>query len=127
MKEVGDTIQLAEQEVEVIECEECGELMVNIDESQLKVGDLKLLKQEGVRVSNPNTEDDVCIDCEIEREDKEHDFKRKVSSYYKSSDDDDSSFHHSSPSSGGFSFGGGGGFGGFGGGSFSGGGASGGY
>ena len=129
MSKLGDTIQLASQEVEVVACEDCDALMVNIDESELEPGDMKTLKQNGVRISNPHTDDAICIKCEIEREDAENDFKRKVNDYFepkseeKKDDDDDHLF-------GGFGgndtgFGSGDSFGGFGGGSFSGGGASG--
>ena len=115
MSKLGDTIQLASQEVEVVACEDCDALMVNIDESELEPGDMKTLKQNGVRISNPHTDDAICIKCEIEREDAENDFKRKVNDYFepkseeKKDDDDDHLF----------------GGNGFGGSSFSGGGASG--
>lgn len=112
-------IQLKNQEVEVVECEKCSKNMVNLDADQLAVGDLTTLKQAGVTVSNPNTEDQICVNCEHRT------FGRKVADFFESDndDDDDSSFF------GGSSFGGSddsssGGFSGFGGGSFSGGGAS---
>ena len=114
MSVLGAIIKLKNQVVTVIECEMCKELMVNIDEKELAPGDLKILKQVNVKISNPETDDAICIDCEINREDNEHTFKRKVNNYFKrESNDDDSSFF------------GGGGFGGFGGGVFSGGGATG--
>jgi len=111
MASKGDFIQLQEQRVEVIECEKCHALMVNIDAEEIRSGDLVLLKAEKVRISNPATKDAVCIHCEIDREDTEHSFKRSVKKWYDSDSNDDSSFHS------------GGGFGGFGGGGFSGGGA----
>ena len=126
--QLGDMIQLKNQEVEVVQCEKCEALMVNIDQKQLALGDIDILKRAGVRLSNPETEDAICLHCEIDREESEHTFKRKLKSYM-DEDDDSSSSHHSDDSFfGGGSFGGGlGGFGGFGGGSFSGGGASGGW
>jgi uncharacterized membrane protein YgcG len=126
--QLGDMIQLKNQEVEVVQCEDCDALMVNIDQKQLAPGDIDILKIAGVRLSNPETEDAICINCEINREESEHTFKRKIKNYM-DEDDDSSSSHHSDDSFfGGGSFGGGlGGFGGFGGGSFSGGGASGGW
>ena len=123
MTEVGDMIELKNQTVEVVECEECDHLMVNIDADEIQPGDLATLKKAGVRLSNPETEEEICLNCEIPRRPS---FMQKVSTWFDSSDDDDSSFFHSTPSSpsifGGSSIGGG--FGGFGGGSFSGGGAS---
>ena len=119
MKNIGDTISLFKQIVKVVECEKCGRKMVNIDQDSLAPGDLASLKLVGVSISNPSTKDAVCIHCEIQREEEEHTFKRRTSSFFESSHTDDSSLF----SSGGFGLGGG--FGGFGGGSFSGGGASG--
>ena len=118
MASKGDKIQLQAQNVEVVECEKCHALMVNIDAHEIEPGDLVLLKDEKVRISNPATPDPICINCEIDREDAEHSFKRSVRKWYDSNDD--SSFHSSGGGFGGF---GGGGFGGFGGGGFSGGGA----
>lgn len=115
---IGDMVSLVDQVVKVCSCEKCGVKMVNIDENEMRVGDLTTLKSLGLRISNPATKDPICLECEIEREDTEHTFKRKVSSFFHSSNVDDSSFHSSE---GGFSFGG------FGGGMFSGGGASGGF
>ena len=116
--EVGDIINLQRQDVEVEECEKCGHLMVNIDEDELRQGDLIILKRKGVRISNPNTEDLICVDCEFTEPES---FGSKVSSWFDDDDDDDDSDFFSSPST----FGGrsSGGFGGFGGGGFSGGGA----
>lgn len=127
MKFEGDTIQLVKQVVKVVKCEKCEELMVNIDQKELQPGDLVNLRMEGVRISNPATKDPICLNCEVDREESEHTFKRKVKSFFDENDSDhDDDSHHSSDSSffGGGSFGGGG-FGGFGGGSFSGGGATG--
>ena len=120
MSNPGDKIQLANQEVEVIRCEKCDALMVNIDQSQLALGDIDILRAAGVRLSNPATKDPICIKCEIQREEEERINKRKVDSYMDrhDDDDDDSSFFGGSS---------GGGWGGFGGGGFSGGGASGGW
>jgi len=121
MKQPGDLIQLTNQECEIVECEECEDLMVNIDLEDLARGDLAILKKEGIKISNPDTDDPICLDCEIKREDSEHELKRKVNNYMSPShhDHDDSSFF----GGGGF----GGGFGGFGGGVTSGGGATGGF
>lgn len=132
---VGDKIQLKNQEVEVIACKDCGKNMVNIDAEQLASGDLAILKKSAVLVSNPETDEPICINCEYKPS-----FGHRLAEWFNapttsSSDDDDSSFFHSSgtflgsSSYGGFSGGSSGGssFGGFGGGSFSGGGASGGF
>ena len=123
-----ENIKLAKQEVAVEKCRECDHLMVNLDADQLAPGDLVTLKHAGIRISNPDTDKAVCLNCEYKT------FGRQVADFFesdKSDDDDDSSFFSSD---GGFgSFGGYshssptpsfGGFGGFGGGSFSGGGAS---
>lgn len=127
MAEIGDKIQLKNQEVEVEKCDKCGRKMVNIDADQLASGDLSLLKKEGVSVSNPETEDPVCVSCEFTPS-----LGHRIAKFFESGsdDDDDSGFFSGGgflggASSGGFSGGFGGGFGGFGGGGFSGGGASG--
>lgn len=120
MAELGKIIQLTNQQVEVVKCETCGALMANIDAKELKPGDLKTLKLAGVHISNPDTTDPICLECDVE----EHpSFREKVNDYYnRDNDDDDDDNDDSSLFHGGGSFGGG--FGGFGGGSFGGGGAS---
>jgi uncharacterized membrane protein YgcG len=118
----GEKVLLKNQEVRVICCDRCGALMVNIDQKELALGDLDILKKAGLRISNPATNDPICIKCEIQREEEEHTLKRKVNNYM---DDDDTSSNDSHFFSGGSSGSFGGGFGGFGGGMFSGGGASG--
>lgn len=123
MSQVGDKVELQKQTVEVVDCENCQHDMVNIDADQIAEGDLLTLKRLSLRLSNPETEDPICLNCEIE---KQPTFKEKVSEWFDSSSDDDSDDDSSFFSGG--TFGGsssGGGFGGFGGGSFSGGGASG--
>lgn len=121
--EVGDKIQLKNQEVEVEDCEKCGHKMVNLDAEQLAPGDLTTLKNAGVRISNPETSDPICISCEADT------WGHKLNHWFEddNNNNDDSGFFGGS--SGGLFGGGGfgGGFGGFGGGSFSGGGASGGF
>ncbi len=119
----GDKIQLKNQEVEVVKCEKCDSLMVNLDADQLAPGDLVILKKAGVRISNPETEDPICIKCEGLT------FGQRLSRWFESDnekdDDNDSDFFTPGGSfGGGRSSGGFGGFGGFGGGGFSGGGAS---
>jgi len=124
--QVGDKIELQKQDVEVIKCEDCGALMVNIDADEIQAGDLKTLKRKGVRISNPETEKPICLKCEFNKVP----FGQRLSKWFDSDDDDDNSFfsppsrtsRRSSSTFGGSS--GGGGFGGFGGGGFSGGGAS---
>src|SRR3972149_677908 len=112
-------IQLKNQIVEINECEECNHKMVNIDADQLQPGDLSILKNEGVRISNPETTKPICVNCEIKT------FGKRLVDWFESdNDDDDSSFFSPTPSSSGSLFGGSSGFGGFGGGSFGGGGAS---
>src|SRR3972149_3090810 len=117
----GDTIELQKQDVEVIKCDDCGSLMVNIDADQVQEGDLKTLKRKGVRLSNPETEDHICLKCEVT---KRKTLRESLSSWFDDEDDDDDSSFFSTPSiSSTPIFGGskiGGGFGGFGGGSFSG-------
>lgn len=122
----GEKIELAKQTVEVCRCNNCGSRMVNVDAKNLEKGDLTLLKSKGVRVSNPDTEEELCVVCEYK--DTTDDtlgaavagffggFSAGQSSTHDSDSNDDSSFF----GGGGF----GGGFGGFGGGSFNGGGAS---
>ncbi len=123
----GEKLQLKNQIVEVVKCknDDCGHLMVNIDADQLQPGDLAILKKHAVRISNPETEAPVCVNCEVKT------LGRRIADWFESEDDDDSSFFSSTPSSSGSLFGGsssfggfGGGFGGFGGGSFGGGGAA---
>ena len=119
---VGDKIELQKQNVEVVDCENCSHNMVNIDADQIGEGDLVTLKRLGLRLSNPETSDPLCLNCEIE---KKPTIKERLSNWFDSSSndsDDDSGFFSGGIFSGSSS---GGGFGGFGGGSFSGGGASG--
>lgn len=105
-----DKVELKNQSVEVIKCKECDHLMVNIDADQLQPGDLSLLKNEGVRISNPETSNPVCVNCEVKS------FAKKVADWFEKEDDDnDESFFSHTPSSSGSIFGGSGGFGGFGG------------
>ena len=121
MKKIGDIIELQKQDVIVCECEKCNNLMVNVNPKEVMQGDLITLKRLGLTLTNPATKDNICLKCEIDREEKESIFKRKVETFIsKPSHDDDNDSGFFGGSSGGF-----GGFGGFGGGSFSGGGASG--
>lgn len=120
MKSIGDIIELQKQDVKVVSCDTCGAKMVNVKPRDIEKGDLLTLKRLGLILTNPNTKDQVCLNCEIKREETEREEKRKTSSWFSSPsshDDDNSSY-----SGGGFSSGG---FGGFDGGSFSGGGATG--
>lgn len=116
----GQTIYLQRQDVEVVGCEECGHDMVNLDANELMPGDLLILKRKGIRVSNPETDNQLCEHCEHKESD--------ISRWYDNDDDDDNDFFtypstyrtptYSSPSISIPSFRG------FGGGGFSGGGAS---
>lgn len=120
--EVGDIITLQRQDVEVVECDECDHLMVNLDEDELRPGDLVILKRKGVRISNPHTEEEICVDCQYHSTASAvagYGLGTALSDWFDNDDDDDDSGFFGG-STGGF----GGGFGGFGGGSFSGGGAS---
>lgn len=123
--ELGDVVELQGQTQDVVECEESGVLMLNIDADELRQGDLKFIKQLGLTISNPETEEPIALEVELR---KNRSVAAAVAAYLLSSnddDDDDSSFFSSGGFSGGSSFGGfSGGFGGFGGGGFSGGGAS---
>ena len=122
MTQKNDKIQLKNQEVEVVECEKdgCGHLMVNIDADQLAPGDIATLKAAKVRVSNPETENQLCVNCEYKG------LKQRLADWFESDDDDDDSSFFSGSTFGGSSSMGGfsGGFGGFGGGGFGGGGAA---
>lgn len=128
--ELGDTVELQGQAQDVVECEESGVLMLNIDADELKQGDLAFIKKLGLTISNPETEEPIALEVELK---KNKVLAAAVAAYLLSSrkeeeedEDDDSSFFSSagsflgSSSLGGF----GGGFGGFGGGGFGGGGAS---
>lgn len=122
--ELGDMVELQSQSQEVVECEESGVLMLNIDADELKQGDLTFIKRLGLTISNPETEDPIALEVELA---KKRTLAAALAGFLLSTsdDDDDSSFFSSGGFSGGSSFGGfGGGFGGFGGGGFSGGGAS---
>lgn len=129
--ELGDMVELQGQSQEVVECNETGVLMLNIDADETKPGDLRFIKSLGLTISNPETEEPIALGVELK---KEETVSRKVSNYFDSDDDDDddSGFFSSaglfagalSAGLGGFSGGFGGGFGGFSGGGFSGGGAS---
>lgn len=128
--ELGDMIQLTNQECEVVKCIESGVKMLNIDAEDLQPGDLKFIKQLGLTISNPDTEKAVALGVEYKT------FGKKLADWFESdtdNDDDDSDFFKPSSSGsifggssgfGGFGGFGGGSFGGFGGGGFSGGGAS---
>lgn len=123
--ENGQMFELMNQTVKIIKCEneDCEHLMVNLDAEQLVSGDLSLLKSNGLRISNPETDAPLCINCEVQTS------GHRLAKWFETDDDDDddSSFFSSTPSSSGSLFGGSsgfGGFGGFGGGSFGGGGAS---
>lgn len=123
----GDVLALLGQEVKVIKCEDCKHLMVNIDVNDVQPGDLLTLKKAGVRLSNPETTNPLCLNCEYDKPT----FGQRLRDWFDTDDDDDDSPFFvtpqisrtvSTPTFGGSSsFGG---FGGFGGGSFSGGGAS---
>lgn len=121
MSELGDTVELQEQSVKVVGCDDCSYLMVNIDADQVAEGDLLTLKQLGLRLSNPETKEEICLNCEVP---KRQNFRDKVNDWFNtpSKDDDTDSGFFSGGVFGGRSSSGG--FGGFGGGSFSGGGAS---
>ena len=119
----GDIITLQRQDGEVEKCDKCSKLMVNLDADELRPGDLVILKRKGVRISNPETEDLVCVKCEFE---KPESFGHKLSSWFEDDDDDDDSGFFYTPVSTTRStptFGGSSGFGGFGGGLSGGGGA----
>ena len=75
-------------------------------------GDLKTLKDAGVRISNPETKDPVCLNCHVE---KKHKFWQGVNDFFEGGsdtsddskeddddDDDDSHFFGGGISSGGF-------------------------
>ena len=122
---IGEKISLSKKEFDVVACKECSKPMLNIDRDEIGLGDLVKMKLNGLKVSNPDTDENLCIDCELEQKPS---LRRKLSNWMKSDSNDDSGWHSSSSGSSdsGSSFGGGS-FGGFGGGSFGGGGASGGF
>lgn len=125
---IGDKIKLQGQIAEVVECIVTGRLMVNLDEDEVRPGDLATLKREGVLISHPGTKRPVCILADWNPLDE----ARAWWGDEREDDDDDDDFFDSAGgflggySTGGFSSGGfsGGGFGGFGGGSFGGGGVT---
>ena len=127
--DLGDTVELQGQTQDVVECEESGVLMLNIDADELKQGDLTFIKKLGLTISNPETEEPIALGVELRKKETVAD---RVNSYFEDDEDDDDDSSFFSPSTGAFlgslalgSLGGfGGGFGGFGGGGFSGGGAS---
>jgi uncharacterized membrane protein YgcG len=131
--ELGDTVELQGQTQDVVECEESGVLMLNIDADEIKKGDLHFIKKLGLTISNPETDEPIALGVELK---KKETVAEKVNRYFEEEedDDDDDSFFSSSAglfagalSAGLGGFGGGfsgGGFGGFGGGGFSGGGAT---
>ena len=119
---IGETIELSKKTFEVIGCKHCKEAMVNIDSDEIGLGDLVKLKFSGVKVSNPETDEAVCIHCDIAKKPSK---RKALADWMNSPSNNDSSWHSSSspsPSTSSFDFGSGGGFGG---GSFGGGGASG--
>lgn len=132
--ELGDVVALNNQRQDVVQCQETGVLMLNIDADELKTGDLAFIKKLGLTISNPDTEKPVALGVDY----KENSFGHAVNDYLtreeEEDDDDDSDFFTGAAIGalgaglfgGGSSFGGfsGGGFGGFSGGGFSGGGAS---
>jgi uncharacterized membrane protein YgcG len=105
----------------IVKCEQCDHDMINVDAKEVTRQDLINLRKRGIRISNPNTKDRLCIACHAQR----------ISDWYnapKPEEEEDDSYHDSHLDSfgsmGGY-FGGSGGFGGFGGGMSAGGGASG--
>lgn len=117
----GDKISLQSQEAKVIECENCSHLMVNFDKDQLKPGDLQNLKRLKIRISNPETTEPICLNCEFET------WGSRLNRWFENDDNDDDDDSNFFSGSSGVSLGslfGGSSFGGFGGGTFSGGGAS---
>lgn len=121
---VGDTIKLQGQTAEVVECIVTGRLMVNLDEDEVRLGDLATLKREGILISHPGTKRPVCILADW------NPLKEARSWWNDEKEEEDDDFFDSAGSflggysTGGFSGGGsvGGSFGGFGGGGFGGGG-----
>ncbi len=126
-------IQLKNQKVEVVKCDKCGKDMVNVDAKQLAPGDLSILKKAGVSISNPETTDNVCVNCEYKPT-----LGHRLANFFGTNNDDEGDENESDDNDddssffGGFggeseesSGGGFGGFGGFGGGMSAGGGASG--
>lgn len=120
---LGDMLSLHAGDFEVGECKKCRTVMVNVDADELYPGDLEKIRNEGLRISNPETDEMLCLNCDIETRPSRRVALRSwfdtpsSSPSYKSSD----SGWFGGSSGGGFSFGG------FGGGGFSGGGASGGF
>lgn len=127
--DLGDTVELQGQSLDVVECDESGVLMLNIDADEIKKGDLHFIKKLGLTISNPETDEPIALGVELRKKETVAD---RVNSYFTEEEDDDDDDSFFSPSTGAFlgslalgSRGGfSGGFGGFGGGGFSGGGAS---
>ena len=102
------------REYEIEECSKCYHKMINIDANEITQTDLILLRNNEIRVSNPNTDDLICLNCHVQHFIDWYNKKKEVTR------DHDSSIS-SLRSVGGFF---GSGFKGFGGASFSGAGAS---
>lgn len=127
--QLGDEIELQGQTQDVVECQESGVMMLNIDADELRPGDLRFIKALGLTISNPETEEPIALEVEVKRKST---LGSALAGYFvgralsrDDDEDDDSSFFSSGSFRGSTSFGGfGGGFGGFGGGGFSGGGAT---
>lgn len=126
--ELGDVVELQNQEQEVVECQETGVLMLNIDADELAQGDLTFIKKLGLTISNPDTEKPVALGVDYEDNTIGAAILGFLAGTLADTDDgdDDSPFFSGGSFGGSSSFGGfSGSFGGFGGGSFGGGGASG--
>ncbi len=93
MKQIGDIVELQKQDVFVEKCNKCGEFMVNVNPKQVEKGDLVTLKRLGLKLTNPATKDQICLICEISREEEESTLKRKVRDVFSSDNDDDFPFH----------------------------------
>lgn len=119
---VGEQIELSKGTFNIEPCKHCKKPMVNLDSDEIGLGDMVKMKLAGVLISNPETDELVCIHCDIITRPSK---RKALSDWYSSPSNDDSSWHSSGtfsmPSFGGSDFGG------FGGGSFGGGGASGGF
>lgn len=59
-------VTLQKQNVKIEPCQRCQSQMVNVDPTQVEQGDLTTLKRLGVRLSNPETKDPICMTCDVE-------------------------------------------------------------
>lgn len=86
--ELGDVVQLRNQEQEVVKCQDSGVLMLNIDPTDVRPGDLPFIKALGLTISNPDTTDPVAIQIDTVK----GTLGDKVAMWWNTDSSDDSEF-----------------------------------